>query len=109
NLPPEEAFSDFSGVDDRNRRSSRGLSGTLQLMPNPVVDNVDIECSLPAGTYTLSIHSALGQTLHRRSGIIVTADRLHLQVPTAQLMPGVYFLQLTDAAGNRLSEAFIKE
>ncbi len=106
-LPPEDAFSDISaapGIPDDHTSD-----GSLRLVPNPVSGDAELETYLPAGSWNLSIHSILGQELLSLPDVSIEGGHSRVYLPTTHLPPGVYFLQLTDEAGNRRSTMFIRE
>ena len=106
-LPPEDAFSDISAAPAIPDESL--TEGVLRLYPNPLSGDAELESSLPAGSWQPSIYSVLGQEVLALPDVSIEGGHSRVYLPIGHLPPGVYFLQLIDGVGNRMSAMFIRE
>src|SRR5258706_382706 len=92
------------GVEEEN------IISVLNIFPNPSTDELRIEnADLPAGQAGLKIkeieiYSSLGEKVFEHQ----TSDVQHLTISVADFPPGIYFITVTDEAGNKVTKKVVK-
>jgi len=81
----------------------------IKLYPNPATNSINIELGekLSGGhAYTIHCYDLLGRRCY--TGVLPAYSYLHT-IDVSALAPGMYFIELTDDAGNIRVEKFVRE
>lgn len=77
---------------------------TISLFPNPATNELTIENSR-LKTKKVEIYSSVGEKIFEKH---LSSDIRHLSISVADFPPGIYFITVTDQAGNKVTKKVVK-
>src|SRR5258706_332790 len=106
-------FSDFTvNVTNLSTEIEKNNPGTLDVIsvsPNPIIDEIRIRIPFPylsgAGNTEIKIFNSLGAKVIEKAFF----DYEEIMLDARTLSGGIYFLAVTDKAGNKATAKFVKE
>ncbi len=103
-------------IDNVNLRSGTPTNveelvanGSFAVYPNPVVNELTVDIDMvKAAKATINIVNVVGQVVGATINENLNTGKNYVNIPTASLAPGVYFLNITTASGN-VQQKFVKK
>ncbi|MBP7272523.1 MAG: T9SS type A sorting domain-containing protein [Saprospiraceae bacterium] len=84
-------------------------SGEITIQPNPVTDNISYSfISNQTGEATVRILDMSGRTLLQQPKVLLEGNNT-FEMDVQSLTKGIYMLQITEEAGNRQVQRFVKQ